>query len=504
VRTARVGPDPFAIAGLRDRRPGVPVALGPMRERPAQRRRIAKEKPMPTAHHPIAIHEPTAAPSPALPSRRRHMLAGVAAASLLLGVASQARANPCPYAPRDFSFKSNAAFEEHVNLWPLRDRQITVDALAAAITAQNTAVYHNPQTVPEPAFLERFHDPNNEAYRNTYDFRLRSAYRQSTTLPAIQGNTNNGWSWGINPGHNVYDLVRFTDDRNRKGQKCRNEGLVLIGYFKWAGPLPGDGTRTKANLDEIRKDPRFLTTMVDLTPAHLPWLRALRSETHKYIEEVFDVKTGLPGDDHARMYFHWPTGFKTSTLHMHVRVNWQMGPLEHLRAYSIDEVISALESGTSTAQLIAGRYKRAGGLVMEREDGLDAFIQGVKQGPDSPVFGPKVALATSPFKAIKDIIKGVQVADTLYVVQRAAPDESTTNAIRYDSFLYNQTDWSDPKGASPLFTPDEVARLKLGGPTAGWPMLRLLACLLPYFDSSNSEQCVRINQDGTDIERVLP
>ncbi len=456
-------------------------------------------------------------------ARRRPLHLAGATAVLLLCAASEAQAKACPAPPRDWSFKTDHAFTENINIWKFSvpNANITADNLATAITAQNTAVYHN--WVKEPVFLERFHDPNNEAYRATYDFRLRANYRQSTHLPGVNvGAHPAGWSWGVNPGHNTFDLVKFQNEDSSKAAKCGSAGLVLIGYYKWAG-LAGVA-RTAVAINQARHDAAYLTTMVDLTAAHVAWLKLLKAETLAWLKAVYDVDPTADKDT-VQMYFHYPTGYKTSTLHMHVRVNWQMGPLEYLRAYTIDEVIHALETEhITTARLIANRWHAAGGLVMEVEDGLDGYLVAgnvpADQAQDGalhataglvhgghPVFRAKHTINgnadTSPFKPIKDTLKGVYVTGTLDVVQRAADGQAANNSIRYDSFTAT-SDWSAPlhKTTTTLFTPGEVTNLKLGGYHG--TVQQVLGCLEPYFDGASNERCVRINGAGNDIERIHP
>jgi hypothetical protein len=54
----------------------------------------------------------------------------------------------------------------------------------------------------------------------------------------------------------------------------------------------------------------------------------------------------------------------------------------------------------------------------------------------------------------------------------------------------------------PLFNDEEITRLKIRNYSGA--LLSLLSCLLPYFDTSNHEMCVRITDDGRDILRVHP
>lgn len=228
-----------------------------------------------------------------------------------------------------------------------------------------------------------------------------------------------------------------------------------------------------------------------------------------WLKDTYDVD---PGDgDTVRMYFHWPTGYPTSTLHMHVRVNWRMSPVEYIHSYMLDDVIQALDDGKSVAQMIAERYKRLGGVVIDGNFGamtgggetpanlLNRYLRSVADNR-KPVFGVAQPLLPAAFGSVKDILRTVQVVDagTKYYIQRAVKDEKSTNIVHVDKVDPESNWWSANQG---VFTDQEITDLKLTRKPGKWR--ELLSCLLPYFDNAHASDCVNVSAGGTDLERDL-
>lgn len=452
--------------------------------------------------------------NPAAARTSRFWRVALLALALLPCLQGGAQAAPCPVAPRDWTPKTLEAFAEGGAIWKLNDPAISADKLALALKGAYGVVYHEPSVVPEPPFLERFHDPANwkepgtALNPNTFDYQARDAYRQDTQLAAmtIAERSPAGWSWGPNPAHSSYDVFKFDHEAGRKSAKCRSDGLVLIGYYKWIDNLAGMA-RTPEAINEKRRNPQYLVSIMDLTPAHLPWLKSLKVRAMAWLNDVYDAR---PADgDTVRMYFHWPTGYPTSTLHMHVRVNWRMSPVEYIHSYMLDDVIRALESGKSVAQMIADRYKRLGGVVIdgdfEKMTGsepsanlLNRYLRSVT-ADGKRVFNDAADLPEDAFGSVKDILRTALAVDagTKYYVQVAGKDEKPKNIVRVDK-LDQQSKWLP--ASQGVFTEAEIGKLRLEnyrGTTQG-----LLACLLPYFDNATATDCVKINAQGTNLERL--
>jgi hypothetical protein len=427
-------------------------------------------------------------------------------------------AAPCPARPRDWSAKTLEAFGEGGAIWKLDDPGITVDTLATALSTAYMRLYHDPTKVPEPPFLERFHAPatwkplGGDLDVETLDYRARDAYLQDEEVlrTAIGRKLPAGWSWGPNPAHSSFDLFKFDHAAARKSAKCRNEGLVLIGYYKWVDNLAGDA-RTPEAINEKRKNPQYIVSIMDLTTEHVAWLKALRTRGLAWLKATYDVDPGADGDT-VRMYFHWPTGHPTSTLHMHVRVNWTMSPVEYIHSYTLDDIIAALEANKTVAQMIAERYKRLGGVVIDgRFDAmtaqgespanlLDRYLRSVESNKVR-VFRDPNQLPVEAFQSVKNVLRTVQMIEEggkKYYVQRTDPREKATNKVRVDKL--RPADVWTPGPDQTLFTEAEISALRLDGYRGS--MTHLFGCLIPFFDNATVEDCVRINRDGSDLERA--
>jgi hypothetical protein len=54
---------------------------------------------------------------------------------------------------------------------------------------------------------------------------------------------------------------------------------MLIGYYKWVDNLAGSA-RTAEAINEKRRNPQYIVSIMDLTPAHLPWLKSMRTQAY--------------------------------------------------------------------------------------------------------------------------------------------------------------------------------------------------------------------------------
>jgi hypothetical protein len=434
---------------------------------------------------------------------RRFCRAALLAIALLPCLGNGTLAAPCPTPPRDWSQKTLDAFAAGGAIWKLNNPSIDPDTLAAALRSAYNTIYHSRQ-VPEPTFLDRFHSPADERYKDTFDYQAQKAYRQDDVLGAmsISDNPKAGWSWGPNPTHNSYDLYRFQDDRSIKSAKCRSDGLVLIGYYK-----PDLPDRSSADFNRLRADTKYLVSIMDLTQNHLPWLLKMREQAMAWLGETYDVDPWNDGDT-VRMYFHWPTGHPTSTLHLHVRVNWRMSPVEYIHSYTLDDIIETLQGGRSVARMIADRYIRMGGVIVdgtykamtssdESSDLLiNRYLQSVMDGPRR-LFREAVPLPKEVFGSVKDVVRTALAINGLYYIQLASGTEKKDNSVRAFRNV-NPSSTFNP-GVPKVFDAADVQKLGLSRSTPR-SFQALLSCLLPYFDGVNATDCVKIVESQENIE----
>ncbi len=120
------------------------------------------------------------------------------------------------------------------------------------------------------------------------------------------------------------------------------------------GKLPrSDSQSTISRLETESGTPyRACIFDFDLDPAaSLTYLHWIRATILSQLETVYGVTT----DDKIKIYFHMPYLETTTTLHIHIRVNQADHGLEDGKSFGINEIIDALESGRSVAELVLDR-----------------------------------------------------------------------------------------------------------------------------------------------------
>ena len=121
-------------------------------------------------------------------------------------------------------------------------------------------------------------------------------------------------------------------------------------------------------LDEIDSNNTYLTTLLDLNKSHIELLKDMRSKAISYMKTQFNYNEN---DDQLLMYFHFPTGDVTSTLHLHIRLNQDSTEIEKSRAFSLDDVINHLESNEDTLDLVVNRSNTKDGLLVNSRDAFN-------------------------------------------------------------------------------------------------------------------------------------
>jgi hypothetical protein len=92
-----------------------------------------------------------------------------------------------------------------------------------------------------------------------------------------------------------------------------------------------------------------LTSILDLEAKHLRLLQCLKSDMLHHLRTVYDVDQEK---DHVKLFFHFPPGLATATLHLHAWVNKADHPLSEGRSIYLDEIIGALASKRTVADII--------------------------------------------------------------------------------------------------------------------------------------------------------
>ena len=109
--------------------------------------------------------------------------------------------------------------------------------------------------------------------------------------------------------------------------------------------------RKKISEMEAESGVRYLTSDLDLTKEDVPWLKKLKAQSLEHIRKEF----GVDANDKVDLFFHEVVGLGTATLHLHIRVNQEISPLEKQKSLGLDEIINGLESGKSVKDLLIAK-----------------------------------------------------------------------------------------------------------------------------------------------------
>lgn len=124
---------------------------------------------------------------------------------------------------------------------------------------------------------------------------------------------------------------------------------------------PRSPCQRKVTNMELESGHKYLVTILDLTPEELPWLLEIRSRATAHMTEHYRYEEEC---DDLQMYFHFPTSSVTSTLHLHVTLNRELGPHEAARSFALDDIIDHLASGSKDVfDLVWNRHDQCNGLV---------------------------------------------------------------------------------------------------------------------------------------------
>lgn len=107
-------------------------------------------------------------------------------------------------------------------------------------------------------------------------------------------------------------------------------------------------------IETLSQQTPYLSTILDLRPEDLPTLVELRALALSFLQETFSVD---PEKDNVEMYIHFPYPQRTTTLHVHIRVNQLHHPMEWSRTVWLDEIIDAFEHGQEIDDVILARQK---------------------------------------------------------------------------------------------------------------------------------------------------
>lgn len=159
--------------------------------------------------------------------------------------------------------------------------------------------------------------------------------------------------WNNNKDFFIVPNPKYYDHEKVKTSKV--SPIALVGWHAPASEeSEGDDSISKfGNL--------LLRSLLDINPSHLPLLEEIKKMA---IKQLYDLPIGSFNEENVLMYFHFPYPKETSSLHLHVKVNQAIHPLEIHRSYQLDDVINHLKEGKSGIDLIWTHHRKYDGLYV--------------------------------------------------------------------------------------------------------------------------------------------
>jgi guanylate kinase len=114
------------------------------------------------------------------------------------------------------------------------------------------------------------------------------------------------------------------------------------------------------------EDNPYLVSLLDLEAKHLPLLRSMKEKIDQNLKLYHIGK-----NDRIDLFFHFPYAPKTASLHLHVRVNQHIHPLEAAKSISLDDVIVGFERGLTIDEIILERQNHFCGFIYSDHATLD-------------------------------------------------------------------------------------------------------------------------------------
>lgn len=259
-----------------------------------------------------------------------------------------------------------AILDESWNLQRIRESQLPSGYISKYNSRFIEVVY------PDFSVLERirrsYHDlPVPELVRKLAKGEEENFQIVSREAPSlIQWNSLRDTMLIINP---PYRGVNEYIDHYQSGTLQQMKNLPTgLAFVTWLIPPEVASAPENIRIRDIKKVSGYKATILDLQSADIPYLKELKSMALTYLSENF----GITPQDDVKLFFHAPVSPRFAALHLHIRVNQAFHGSDLAKSFSIDDIISTLESGRSVYDLILERARRNRGLVVN--DGT--FLRG--------------------------------------------------------------------------------------------------------------------------------
>lgn len=431
---------------------------------------------------------------------------GLAAGALILaGDAGDAAAEKvrCQFNNTITSHPASGKYitRDTLQVWPLKKGD-TPQKIAQRLAAVRDA-YH---TVPPPAFMKDLMFPR--ASPTSFEAWIASA-------PGLRDDVR-GKNWFFvpnpeylggfnyaNPEASGYDasIVRWSHEADY--WKCRDGGAVGIGWYAHPG-LEAD--HFDEHFDQITGLKNYKTQILDLTGADLQWLKDIRAAAVDYAENAYGYDPDPKNGDRLSLYFHWPTGGATNTLHLHTRVNYLLSPVEYNRSVMLDDLIAFFTKYPQATGMdfIAIKVFRANGLITNhiKNEGADRAIYAALQG----AFGDPVGNAANPFKKIHEKIPFASADNQNEAEIQLGPEDphqhsyprygEVDSKAKFDPHLVFHNPLTNTNHT--FLTEELLTELKMED-LVNDTVEETLACIRPFFDGETARPCLVWKTNALDV-----
>lgn len=168
----------------------------------------------------------------------------------------------------------------------------------------------------------------------------------------------------------IHPQLGVLDESSRRMLQSLSEGKPVDAAGAGAPQRP----QAQPTIGQLRTQGEYLSSLLDLKPGHADLLRQLKANMMAHLKSTY----GVNENDSVRLYFHFPYDKDTPTLHLHVRVNHGVHPLEKAKSFDIDELIEHLSKGRDITELILRRQAQAGQMYFNNIGADNRFFDGVE------------------------------------------------------------------------------------------------------------------------------
>merc|ERR1712014_241904 len=107
-----------------------------------------------------------------------------------------------------------------------------------------------------------------------------------------------------------------------------------------------------------RSGVKYYTSILDFEKSDLEWLVSLRARIITFLKRQHGYNPAH--GDVVNMYFHFPYNWATATVHLHIRMNQGVLPVEDVKSINLNDIIGWLQQHDNIYGLIMQRYSGKG------------------------------------------------------------------------------------------------------------------------------------------------